>query len=228
MRRFIATSALSLLLEIPLMAQLVLGVRGGVNFVDNDITAVNMETVTQTDKYTGFFFGPMLEIDFWSLGIDIAALYSQKGFELARHESLKQQMIDIPANLKFYFNTEGDVSPFFHAGGQFSYKTGELLNLYDDTMEGDAGLYQIQSFAIDRSNWSINIGAGLRFFRHVQITVNYNMPVTHEGAYLFYDELKKTEVSELMRDHEKLDEWTAKGESKFKSSTLQVSLSCTF
>ena len=71
-----AVCGLALLMTIPASAQLSWGIRAGVNAVNNDITAIDKETVVSKDSYTGFFAGPMMEfqIPIIGAGVDAAIL----------------------------------------------------------------------------------------------------------------------------------------------------------
>ena len=81
MKKALIVCSLALLSFIPASAQFSWGIRGGLNLVNNDITAVTKESAQSKDSYTGFFFGPMaeLQIPIIGIGVDASALYSQKG-----------------------------------------------------------------------------------------------------------------------------------------------------
>ena len=93
MKKLFAVCGLALLMTIPASAQFSWGIRAGVNAVNNDITAIDKETVVSKDSYTGFFAGPMMEfqIPIIGAGVDAAILYSQKGMEIAEKETIKEQ-----------------------------------------------------------------------------------------------------------------------------------------
>lgn len=212
---------------MPSQAQFRFGLRGGVNSVDNDITAVSLETVTSTDSYTGYFVGPSIELDLLGLGINVAALYSQKGMKLANEETFKKNNLDIPVSVKLFFGDSG-IQPFLQGGLQFSFLMGDVEKKYIDVMTGNDKLYQVSSFSFDNSNWSMNIGAGLKLFDHLNLTVNYNMPVTKEGVYSFYDELEETQAMNVLEKANAYDSIKERGNSKFKSSTMQFSVEFIF
>lgn len=228
MKKHTVTIFLALSLCMPSQAQLRLGLRGGTSCIDNDITAIDTETVTSCDSYTGFFLGPMMELDLFGLGIDIAALYSQKGIQIDGNRTFKQNYIDIPVNLKLYFGGGSRISPFLEAGPQFSFLLSDIEKMYADAMESNSLLYQIRSFSLEDSSWSINVGGGIRFFDRIHLTVSYNMPVTHQGVYAFYDELQETQAMDIVDKASAYESIAERGNSKFKSSTMRFSVSYTF
>ena len=210
MKKALVICSLALLSFIPASAQFSWGIRGGLNLVNNDITAVNQKSATDKDSYTGFFVGPMAEIQIpiIGIGIDVAALYSQKGLEVTDKETMKNQSFAIPVSLKYSLGLGNFAAVFFAAGPQFDYKIGDLDKEFSD---GD----DVKEFALERSTWSINVGAGVKLINHIQAGINYNIPVSKEGAYKF----KESPTPGTFIDNEPVD---------IKSSTLQFSLTWTF
>ena len=210
MKKALVVCSLALLSFIPASAQFSWGLRGGLNLVNNDITAVNQESATNKDSYTGFFFGPMaeLQIPIIGIGVDAAVLYSQKGLEVTDEETMKNQSLAIPVSLKYSLGLGNFAAVYFAAGPEFDYKIGDLDREFAD---GD----DVKEFALEQSTWSINLGAGVKLINHIQAGINYNFPVSKEGAYKFTENPTPTSAVE----HEPVD---------FKASTLQFSLTWTF
>ena len=210
MKKALIVCSLALLSFIPASAQFSWGLRGGVNLVNNDITKVTKESAASKDSYTGFFFGPMaeLQVPIIGIGVDVAALYSQKGIELPDTTTMKNQSFSIPLSLKYSLGLGNFAAVYFAAGPQFDLKIGDLDRKFND---GD----DIKEFALDRSTWSINIGAGVKLINHIQAGVNYNIPVSKEGAYKF----KESPTPGTYIDNKPVD---------IKSSVLQFSLTWTF
>jgi hypothetical protein len=213
MKKALIICSLALLSFIPASAQFSWGIRGGVNLVNNDITAVNQKSATNKDSYTGFFVGPMAEVQIpiIGIGIDVAALYSQKGFQVTDEETMKNQSLAVPVSLKYSLGIGNFAAVFFAAGPQFDYKIGDLDTKIQD---GD----DVKEFALEQSTWSINVGAGIKLINHIQAGINYNIPVTKEGAYKLYENQDvKTAVNAA----------NGAGDA-IKASTLQFSLTWTF
>ena len=209
MKKALIVCSLALLSFIPASAQFSWGLRGGVNLVNNDITKVTKESATSKDSYTGFFIGPMAEVQvpIIGIGVDVAALYSQKGIELP-DTTMKNQSFSIPLSLKYSLGLGNFAAVYFAAGPQFDFKIGDLKTTFKD---GD----EVKDFALEKSSWSINVGAGVKLINHIQAGVNYNIPVSKEGAV----KVIENPTPGAVVDNEPVD---------FKSSTLQFSLTWTF
>ena len=76
----------------------------------------------------------------------------------------------------------------------------------------------VKEFALEKSTWSINVGAGVKLINHIQAAVNYNIPVSKEGAYRLYEDQTVANAANAANEA---------GES-IKASTLQFSLTWTF
>ena len=210
MKKVLVICGLALLSIMPASAQFSWGIRGGLNLVNNDITAVTKESAASKDSYTGYFIGPMAEVQIpvIGIGVDLAALYSQKGIELPDTSTMKNQSIAIPLSLKYTLGLGNFAAVYFAAGPQLDFKIGDLNTSFNDGEE-------VKDFALEKSSWSINIGAGVKLINHLQAGINYNIPVSEEGAVKVIDNPTPGAVI----DNDPVD---------FKSSTLQFSVTWTF
>ena len=212
MKKALVVCSLALLSFIPASAQFSWGIRGGLNLVNNDLTAVNQNTAANKDSYTGFFVGPMAEIQvpIIGIGVDASALYSQKGIELPDTSVMKNQSIAIPLSLKYSLGLGNFAAVYVAAGAQLDFKIGDLNTKFNDGNE-------VKEFALEKSSWSINVGAGVKLINHIQAGVNYNIPVSKEGAIKLANDPAPTPGAVV--NNNPVD---------FKSSTLQFSLTWTF
>ena len=141
-------------IAMPVQAQLIKwGVKGGVNMTKIDWDG---GSDGNKDNSTGFFIGPMAEITIpiVGLGVDGALLYSQKG-----EDGLKQQGIEVPVNLKYTIGLGSMLGIYFAAGPDFFFGFKEK--------EG-----------IDRkAQVGLNLGAGVKLIQHLQIGINYQIPL---------------------------------------------------
>lgn len=141
-------------IAMPVQAQLIKwGVKGGVNMTKIDWDG---GYDGNKDNSTGFFIGPMAEITIpiVGLGVDGALLYSQKG-----EDGLKQQGIEVPVNLKYTIGLGSMLGIYFAAGPDFFFDFKEK--------EG-----------IDRkAQVGLNLGAGVKLIQHLQIGINYQIPL---------------------------------------------------
>lgn len=153
-------------IAMPVQAQLIKwGVKGGVNMTKIDWDG---GYDGNKDNSTGFFIGPMAEITIpiVGLGVDGALLYSQKGQKtdiLVDGErytvDAKQTGLEIPVNLKYTIGLGSMLGIYFAAGPDFFFGFKEK--------EG-----------IDRkAQVGLNLGAGVKLIQHLQIGINYQIPL---------------------------------------------------
>lgn len=210
MKKALVVCSLALLSFIPASAQFSWGLRGGLNLVNNDITQFSEDAAKNKDTYTGFFFGPMaeLQIPVIGIGVDVAALYSQKGVELPDTSTMKNQSLSIPLSLKYSLGLGNFAAVYFAAGPQLDFRIGDLNQKFDDGED-------VKEFALEKSTWSINIGAGVKLINHIQAGINYNIPVSKDGAV----KVIESPTPGAVIDNKPVD---------IKASTLQFLLTWTF
>ena len=130
------------------------GVKGGLN-----MSKLDFKEGPSSDNTTGFFIGPMAEftIPVVGLGIDAAVMYSQRG-----EDEWKQQGVEIPVNLKYTIGLGSMLGIYVAAGPDFYF------NFKDTKWEGlDTKTTQV----------GLNIGAGVKLIKHLQVGVNYQIPM---------------------------------------------------
>ena len=160
MRRLFCTLVIALFcvgITLPARAQLLQwGVKGGVNMTKIDWGEGNK------DNMAGFFIGPMAEVTvpIIGIGLDAALLFSQKGIK-AESSKVKQFGLDIPVNLKYTLGLGSTLGIFVAAGPDF----------YFDFKGDKHGVER------KKSQVGVNVGGGVKLFRHLQIGINYNIPV---------------------------------------------------
>jgi hypothetical protein len=218
MKKALVICSLALLSFIPASAQFSWGIRGGLNLVNNDITSVNKQSALDKDNYTGFFIGPMaeLQIPIIGIGIDAALLYSQKGLEL-QEGNMKNQSLSVPVYLKYTFGLGNLLGIFGQVGPQFDYKLGDLNKTIEVSNDSGNGK-DVQEFILNQYTWSINIGAGVKLLNHIQAAVNYNIPLSKEGTYNLYEDATEGNYKDAV----------VAGSEAFKASTLQFIFTLTF
>lgn len=170
------TVTVCLAMAMPAKAQIKFGVKGGLNLASASLSDA-WDAKGNADNYTGFFIGPMVDITIpiIGLGVDGALMYSQKGAKISFDDDLgsttfKQQGIEIPVNLKYSIGLGSSASIYFAAGPSFYFNMKSDDDLTFDTMKG--------SLDYDKSEVSLNLGAGVKLLRHLQLGVNYNMGLT--------------------------------------------------
>lgn len=176
---------------IPAKAQIKLGVKGGISLLNADFSGLSSNF--KTENVGGFFVGPMVDvtIPFVGLGVDGSLLYAEKGTKFTNiitNEDVtnKQKTIDVPVNLKYSIGLGNAASIFLAAGPNFSFNinndnlTTDLTEIASQTISGNLP-------SIDRKNSevSVNIGGGLKLLNHLQIGLNYNLPLTDSAKQNF-------------------------------------------
>lgn len=150
--------AVALMMVAPAQAQLIkFGVKGGMNFSELDLSVKSLDGIKE--KSTGFFIGPMAEVTLpiIGLGIDGAVMYSQRGAD-----ELKEQGLEIPVNLKYTIGLGSMLGVYIAAGPDFFFNFKDV-----DWQNVDAKKTQV----------ALNLGAGLKLLRKLQVGVNYQIPM---------------------------------------------------
>lgn len=176
--------AIALFVAIPAQAQFSWGVKGGVNLASNDFSDLkgmnNKEQVLNADNYTGFFIGPKAEVrvPILGVGLEAAALYSQKGMTIGDNETFKQNSFLIPLNVKYAFGLGNFANIFIAAGPEFGFNMGETSKVFNNIIVGDNGETSgdIKAYVLEKSTLSINVGVGATLLNHLQVALNYNVP----------------------------------------------------
>jgi hypothetical protein len=155
--------AVALMMAAPAQAQLIkFGVKGGMNFskLDTDVKS----WYDAKENSTGFFVGPMAEITLpiIGLGIDGALLYSQRG-----DGEVEQQGLEVPVNLKYTIGLGSMLGFYVAAGPDFFFNFKDV---------------DVESIETTKTQVSVNIGAGLKLLRKLQVGVTYQIPLqeSHE------------------------------------------------
>lgn len=142
-----------LAMVLPVSAQLHFGVKGGLNMAKLDTK------LGDSNNTTGFFFGPMAEVTIpvIGLGVDAAVMYSQRG-----EHAWKQQGLEIPLNLKYTLGLGSMLGVYVTAGPDFFFNFKDL---------------KVDGFKKKNSQVGLNLGAGLKLLRHLQLGFNYQIPL---------------------------------------------------
>ena len=194
--------AVTLLTTVPAQAQVKFGLKGGVNVTNMSFSS----DVLDATNRAGFFVGPTVKftLPIVGLGIDASALYDQREgkakFSKSGVESentLKQQQVVIPINLRYGVGLGSMASVFFFAGPQFGFNVGDKTQpIYD----------QMADWRLKSSNFSVNVGAGFMLMSHLQLSANYNIACGHTGDV----ELKSTAadaLSQLAGSNSRANAW---------------------
>ncbi|NDV82288.1 porin family protein [Bacteroides sp. 51] len=160
-------------MAMPAQAQIKFGVKGGLNLAKADFDKSDFKT----SNFTGFFIGPMVDvtIPLAGLGLDGALMFSQRGIK-ADGETEKENGIELPINLKYNIGLGSLASVYVAAGPSFFFSFKDDIKIDDNT-----------SWDIKKSQLGINLGAGVKLLKHLQVGVNYQIPVGKTGELTFKD-----------------------------------------
>lgn len=184
--------AMAFVFAVPAQAQLKFGVKAGLNVSKVSISGADLDSKNRT----GFFVGPMAEftLPIVGLGIDAALLYDNKSVKV-ESESKNLHYIDIPINVKYTIGLGSLASVYGATGPQFSYNIGNK---------------KWHGVDLNDSDFSWNIGAGVKLLGHLQVGYNYNIALGNTA------EVKGADAIENV------------GKIKMKNNTHQISVAYMF
>lgn len=224
MKKIISTLlvAACLLTAIPAQAQFRWGLKGGVNLTKPSLSGFGDNF--KSDNTTGFFVGPMAEftIPIAGLGVDGALLYSQKKAKIVEtttnsSDVLKQHSLEIPINLKYSIGL-GDLAGIFIAVGPsfgFNLKNDDFSDDFISVVDGpDSEPNNLFENAYRKAEVSLNFGIGLKLINHLQLGVNYNLPLTESSK----TKVREGEIGSALFGKDKT----------FKNNSWQISLAYLF
>lgn len=152
-------------------AQIKFGLKGGLNVTSMSFS----EEVFDASNKTGFFVGPMVKVTVPIVGLsfDAAALYDQKEADVKYtgtegelgKVNVKQQSINIPVNVRYGFGLSSLANIFLFAGPQWGINVGDKNFKWNESSR----------YSLKKSNFSVNVGAGVTLLNHLQVSANYNI-----------------------------------------------------
>ena len=164
----LALVSLGLFAAIAANAQSVkFGIKGGLNVTDMHLSS----KVFKKSNQMGGFVGPTAKfsLPIVGLGIDASALYDYRSAKvntpLGTEETIKQQQLAIPVNLRYSIGLGSTVNLHFFAGPQWG------LNIGDKDFKWD----KQSSYSLKKSNFSVNAGLGVPVMGNLEISANYNI-----------------------------------------------------
>jgi len=153
-------------------AQVRFGIKGGAN-----ISTVKFnKDVLNSDNVTGFHVGPTIEgmLGKGGVGIDLAVLYSQKGFD-TDVDKVKNGFIEVPVNLKFKLGLPL-VNPYIAGGPYVAFRiAGDKIWHVKDNTNGIIDQIKAQNFGA-----GLNFSAGAEIINHLQIGLIYSIGLTDD------------------------------------------------
>ncbi|MGP1492489.1 MAG: porin family protein [Prevotella fusca] len=164
----LALLALTVFFSIPAHADepLKIGVKAGLNVSDFHFSS----EVFDKSNQTGWFIGPTVKftLPIVGLGMDASVLYDYRSAKLnyaTVEQTVKQQQLSIPVNLRYSIGLGGTANIFFFGGPQIAFNVGDK----------DYQWNKSSNYALKKSNFSVNLGFGVTALRHLQVSANYNI-----------------------------------------------------
>lgn len=175
MKKFFTLVVLLATMTVAAQAQLKFGVKGGLNLTSMKLS----KDVVDKSNQAGFFVGPTIKftLPVVGLGIDAAALYDQRSAEVGE-ETIKQQSIQVPVNLRYGIGLGSTASIYIFAGPQFGFNVGDK-----DFASVDNATNTVSNWTLKSSNLSANVGLGLMLLNHLQVSANYNVAIGKTGDF---------------------------------------------
>ena len=132
----------------------------------------------RNQKESGYFIGPTVKIGLpvTGLSLDASALYDQRESKMegvnGQEETLKSQSLQVPINIRYGVGLGSVANLFAFAGPQFGFNLGDKSKeIFNNALD----------WTLRSSNVSANVGLGATLLNHLQITVNYNIPLGKTG-----------------------------------------------
>ena len=171
--KIVLVMAIAMLGVTSAKAQVSFGVKGGLNISEMSLD----EDVFNTSNRMGFFAGPIVRVSLPvpALGLDVAALYDQRETKI-NDETVKQQSIVIPANLRLNLGLSDVAGIYLAAGPQIGFNIGDDEYSLKD-LKGSRENAQ-NNFQLKKSVFSVNVGGGVNF-GHFEVGVTYNIGISN-------------------------------------------------
>ena len=169
----------AMLVAIPAKAGVNFGIKGGYNITNFSLS--NLSDNVAKDNPQGFFIGPSLKIGIpvLPIGFEVAALYDQRDAK-ADGTTISQKSINIPVNVRYELGLGDMAGIYFAVGPQFGFNIGDKTFSFKNVSN---------DYKLKDSNLSLNLGAGVRLIKHVEIGFNYNIALGKTGEFEVMDGL---------------------------------------
>ena len=169
----------AMLVAIPAKAGVNFGIKGGYNITNFSLS--NLSDNVAKDNQQGVFIGPSLKIGIpvLPIGFEVAALYDQRDAK-ADGTTISQKSINIPVNVRYELGLGDMAGIYFAVGPQFGFNIGDKTFSFKNVSN---------DYKLKDSNLSLNLGAGVRLIKHVEIGFNYNIALGKTGEFEVMDGL---------------------------------------
>lgn len=169
---FRALLIVAVMTVMPAQAQIKLGVKGGFNLSDVQFKQDDLKA----DNRVGFFAGPVIKfhLPVTGLSVDAAALYDQREAKV-EDTKITSKSVLVPVNLRITAGSENVFTIFAFAGPQFAFNLSDDLTFKEN----------YQQWKWKEATFSVNVGLGMSFGRHLEIYGNYNVACSRTADAIF-------------------------------------------
>lgn len=191
---------LTVLSVLPANAQGVnFGLKAGVN---NTSMKFDLSVFDSENRF-GWFFGPTLKVGLpvTGLSVDVAALYEQKDAKV-NGETIKHKSIVLPMNARYSFGMAETASVYLAAGPQIGFNVGNENFNWKEKESID------NTFQLKKSEFSVNLGAGVCVGEHVEVGFTYNIPLGKTGDATLKGALDTVTNKATYEDDASTNSWT--------------------
>lgn len=176
MKKILMLIVVAVGISLPSQAQVKFGLKGGLNLTSMSFNKSSAEDAIKNKA--GFFIGPTVKIGLpvTGLSLDASALYDQRESKMegvnGQEATLKSQSLQVPINIRYGVGLGSVANLFAFAGPQFGFNLGDKSKeIFNNALD----------WTLRSSNVSANVGLGATLLNHLQITVNYNIPLGKTG-----------------------------------------------
>lgn len=169
---FRALLIMTVMMALPAQAQIKLGVKSGINLSDVQFKQDDLKA----ENRLGFFVGPVIKfhLPVTGLSVDAAALYDQREAKV-EGTTMKAKSVLVPVNVRITAGSENVFTIFAFGGPQFAFNLSDDLTLKEN----------YQQWKWKEATFSLNVGLGMTFGRHLEIYGNYNVACSRTADAIF-------------------------------------------
>lgn len=185
MKRFYAIVVALVALTVTANAQFKIGAEAGLNI---NKLSLNKDIVSSGNR-AGFFLGPKVRftVPIIGIGADAAILYANRSASLEDADGVMQtktmHCIELPINLRYQLDFTSVIGIYVTAGPQWTWNLSDKQWNLGSVVDGVTGAVTNLSSTFEKSTMSINVGAGILLFSHLQLGASYNIPVNDGGVF---------------------------------------------
>lgn len=177
-KRVFGAFLLMMLVMLPMSAQLRFGVSGGMLMNKISVRGYTLDTKNSL----GWYVGPTVEVGVPLTGLKFdASAHFQRIKAECDAGDFTINTLSLPLNLKYVIGLGGLAGIYLAAGPQFDYVLNSKYRAYS------IPAYTTREGVFSKAQVSINVGAGVRLLRHLQLGASYNIPTKWSNNLGFFE-----------------------------------------